>query len=215
MRRGLFLLCLLLIAAFALTYWVSRPSETINAQSNSNDKELIERDTAVPEDRLDRADAEAKAMMAAIKESVQKEFPNFKIINEYFGTGRSHAIGRRGEVHISMAWSKSKARMMLNIDLMFTEKEAAEWLRRGIDGIAMGDFLPPPVPLGEGAVLVKNVTYNKTVTEVGLHFVRSRAIVGAYYSNYKRSSNENEKELIRFVKTVEPLIKPKGNFDDL
>lgn len=215
MKTRIFFFCFLAIATAGLICWISRPSEVVDAQSRSDDKALNERDKSVPEDRLDRADSEARAIMAAVKSSIQKSFPGFQLTNEYFVTGRNQALGRRGQTAGSISWSKGDARMNLSLDFMFSEEEAHATLKRGLEGISMGEFFPSPIPLGDGAVLVKNVTYNTSTTQVGLHFTRSRAKVAAYFSNYKRSTSENEKELVRFVRTVEPLIKPKSNFDDL
>ncbi len=79
----------------------------------------------------------------------------------------------------------------------------------------MWEFYPAPEFAGERSVLVKNLQFNKVVTDVGLHFVKGRSTISSILRNHKRTAAENERDLIEFVKSVEPVINAKSTFEEL
>ena len=106
-----------------------------------------------------------------------------------------------------------KGKVFVVVRLGYDKKDIKQRLDRDMETLQIGDFIALP-NIGDEAILVKNVTANKTMTEVGMHFLKGRAQVDIYFTNGFQTTAKNEKELMEFVKLIEPLIIATPNFDD-
>ena len=79
----------------------------------------------------------------------------------------------------------------------------------------MGEGSSVPQLFGTDAVLIKNVHFNKSMTWVALHFRRGRLLVSADYNSGSRTNTENEKELLKIIEAIYPLLVAKETFDEL
>lgn len=177
-------------------------------------QKLLERDRGVAKEKIEKAFAEAKK----IQDDILRIMAEKKMAFTLNRTFASHLIydspGRRGATHNEMTWQKKKTRLSVNFQLEFNEEETRILFRKGLQSISMGDFFEIP-KLGDEAVLVKNVLFNKRMTGVGLHFVKGRAQVHVRLDDHERGTAKNEKELMEVVRLIEPLIIARPNFDDL
>ena len=103
----------------------------------------------------------------------------------------------------------------VSVTLLFNSEEAAKAFRFGTSRISMGEFYPAPDFLGKHSLLVKNVLYNKSMTNVGIHFAKGRLMVSTYLTNYKQTAAQNERDLIEFVRAIEPLLNAKLTFEEV
>jgi hypothetical protein len=207
------LLFALLVTGFCLWF---HNGEAARAQQTDLEKELRDHDKSVSDDKLERVRSEARSIQGAIISRVRERFPQYELESQYFSDPANQAIGRRGQTRFDSSWrSPDKTQIRLNITFAFDADEANRMHRKSADGIAMGEFFRAPDFVGTEGILVKNVQFNKKTTNVGLHFVKGRAIVMSYITNQSRATNKNEKELIEFVRAIAPLIIAKENFNDL
>ena len=126
---------------------------------------------------------------------------------------RPRPTERTGKTHNEISWEKNGTRISLDFQLGHNKEDTLASFRFGLETISLGEFFEAP-GIGDEAVLVKNVEFNKKMTNVGLHFVKGRAKVSVYLSNHQRSREENEKELMEIVRLIEPLIIARPDFND-
>lgn len=207
-----------IIGALSLFFlWQCLPfSESNITKAQTSDSEyqkLLERDKNVSTEKVERAFAEAKRIQDEILAAMAKEMPDFKFQNARAVHSKYDNPGRRGETHNEVSWQRRTTRLNLNFQLRFDKENALALSRRSIEATSMGEFFDVP-NLGDEATLVKNVVYNAQVTSVGLHFVKGRVSLSIYLQNFKRKTEKNEKELMKIVKLIEPLIIARPDFDD-
>lgn len=216
----------IMIVIFAVLLWLGssvffNKDEVSNAQTPDIEtqklieerQKRIERDKSIPKEKVEKAFAEAKNIIDEIKKIMAKKKPDFKVDNVYSAHLISVAEGRLGETLDDITWLNGKTKIGVQISLGFNNEEMLAGFSRRMDGISMGEFFAVP-NVGDKAVLVKNVQFNTKATDVGLHFVKGRAQVDIYVTNYKRNAEKNEKELMEILKLIEPLIVARPNFDD-
>ncbi|MGH9948642.1 MAG: hypothetical protein ACRD6X_15800 [Pyrinomonadaceae bacterium] len=216
-RIGIFCGILLGILTAGLYWWFSQ-TEFVRAQEqviDTESKNLSDRDKNVPKEKVERAYAEAQAIQDAILATIKKNKTNFRL----YRTSARHIKygsnpGRRGETRNEMSWRTENTKISVTIGLGLSKEEELSNFLPALDHISMGEFFEA-AGFGEKAILVKNVDFNRKVTQVSLHFVKARALVHIYVQNHQRSRAKNEKELMQVARLIEPLIVAKENFDDL
>ena len=176
---------------------------------------LLERDNGIPKEKVERAEQEALRMMEDVKKAVSERYPKLKFGSETFSDPASAGVGRKGQAGFYLSWRRRDAQYSIYVVFLFDPEEAKQWFRINTNSISMGEFYPAPEFAGETSVLVKNVHFNKSVTDVGFHFVKGRLKISTILRNHKRTAAENERDLIEFVKSVEPIINAKPTFEDL
>lgn len=174
---------------------------------------LLERDKNVPQEKIDKAFVEAQKIQDDILATIVKNKKDFKLLRTSAIHLKYDNPGQRGGTYNEVTWQKSRTRIFINFRLGFKAKEEVDSFRSGLEGISQGDFFEVP-KIGDDAILVKNVLFNTRSTNVGLHFVKGRAKVSIYVTNFGKKTKENEKVLMEFVKLIEPLIIARSNFDD-
>ncbi len=197
-------------------FLLPRENNIISAQSSDIERQkLLERDKNVPEERVERAFAEAKKIQEDIVAAVSSKYPKSQLQRSsarHLKYGNSP--GRRGVTRSEVAWQMNKTRIWMDVTLELNNESALKLSHNGLKGISMGEFFDAP-GIGDEATLVKNVVYNTRVSQVSIHFVKGRADVSVYLTNFQRKTAKNEKELMEIVRLIEPLIVAKPNFDDL
>jgi hypothetical protein len=217
MRAG-FLIRVGAIAVVASCFFGSRffLSEDLvsNAQSsNSEYRKLLERDKNVPKEKVEKAFAEAKKIQDDIVAAMAKLEPKFALGRTYARQLIYDIPGQRGSTSNEIIWQNDKTNLLLRFELGLNKEDTLRLFRRGLESIAMGDFIDVP-GIGEEATLVKNVTANTKMTSVGIHFVKGRAQMHIYLRNGLRSTAKNEKELMEIVRIIEPLVVARASFDE-
>ncbi|MBX3296509.1 MAG: hypothetical protein KF762_12450 [Acidobacteria bacterium] len=167
-----------------------------------------------PDEKIKKAFAEASNIEKQIMNLIAKHEKRFVLEN----VSTPHLIydltpGHPGRTYTSFAWRRNGTGLRIAVELEFNKEETVRSFRLGLEGISLGEFFEAP-GIGGEAVLVKNVEFNKKMTNVGLHFVKGRAMVSVYLSNHQRSREENEKELMEIVRLIEPLIIARPDFND-
>lgn len=216
MRFGL-LLAIGAISVFITCFFGAHflhESAISNAQSSTSDSaKLLDRDKNVSKGQVEKAFAEAKKIQDEIVTAVGKLKPKYVLKL----ARAEHLIydnpGRRGETRNEIGWKDGKTEILLNFQLGFDHADTLARFRTGLNTIAMGDFIDVS-GIGDEATLVKNVTANTQVTDVGIHFVKGRAQMSIYLSNGLRSTAKNEKELMEIVRIIEPLVVARASFDE-
>lgn len=211
---------MVLIAAMILLaaiYWPINDKAITNAQiADSEDQKRLDHDKSISEEKLERIRQEVRSIQNEIEKYVAKHCPKSKIVSRSFSDPANAGIGRRGQANFDLSWiTKSKSTIMIVQSFGFDHEDTITNLQRGFQGISMGEFYAAPEFVGKDSVLVKNLEFNRKNTNVGLHFVKGRVKVNTYITNFKRDTEQNEKELVEFVRAIEPLINAKPNIDDL
>jgi hypothetical protein len=185
-----------------------------NAQSsNSEYRKLLERDKNVPKEQVEKAFAEAKKIQDDIIAAMSKHKSKFDLKRSYARHLIYDIPGKLGSTSNEIVWQDGKTNLLLRFELGLNKEDTRMSYRRGLESIAMGDFIDAP-GIGDEATLVKNVTANTRMTSVGIHFVKGRAQMHIYLSNGLRSTAKNEKELMEIVKIIEPLVVARASFDE-
>lgn len=193
--------------------WFSK-TDVINAQaSDIEHQKSLERDKNVPKEKVDIAFAEAKKIQDDILAIIAENKPEFKFYRKFSSHLISNVPGRRGETRDEITWRTTKTQLSIEVHLGLKKEDQSSSFHRRLDSISMGEFFAVP-NIGDEAVLVKNVLFNTKTTEVGLHFIKGRADVAVYVTNYQRKTEKNEKELMDVVHLIEPLIIARPNFDE-
>lgn len=201
------------LSLFVYSTWFSK-NEVSKAQvSNDEYQKLLERDKSVPQEKINKAFAEAQKIQDDILDVIAKKKPEFILQRTFARHFRYDVPGRRGETYNEVTWHNNKTRLSIDYSLGFSKEEILPIFHRGLESISMGDFFKVS-DIGDEAILVKNVYANTKMTSVGLHFIKGRADVSIYLTNHKRKTEKNEKELMEIVRLIEPLIVARQNFDD-
>jgi hypothetical protein len=164
---------------------------------------------------LERLREEGKIMHDRIGKLVAEKYPKFKVSSSSFSDPAKAGIGRRGQYSFDSAWIHKQALYSISVTVLFDPEDASTTLRRSMKGISMGEFYPAPDVLGKSAVLVKNVNYNKSMTNVGLHFSKGRMVVSTYLNNHKKTTANNEKDLVDFVKQIEQVLNAASTLENV
>ena len=172
-------------------------------------------DKSVTKEKLTRVREEALSTRDAIKKSVDKQFPRLKFDSESFSDPGDAGLGRKGQSIFYLSWKRKQARYSLTVTFFFDPDEAGDLFHKSINSISMGEFFPAPGFLGKTSVLVKNVNYNRSMTNVGLHFTKGRLLISSHLTNHKKTAAQNEKILIEFMKVVEPMLTAKLTFEEV
>lgn len=184
-----------------------------NAQVANEDR-LVNPNKDTHQKRVEKAFAEAKKIQDDILEMMAKEKPKYKLINKRANHMKWGPDGPNGITSNEMTWQNGKQQeLFVVISLRLSREGLSEYFWKQLNFISMGDFFKVS-EIGDEAILVKNVHANTTLTDVGLHFIKGRAMVNTYYRNRKQSTEKNEKELRELVGLIEPLIVARDNFDD-
>ncbi len=193
--------------------WINQ-NDVINAQTSPEEhKKLVERDESISKDMVEKAYAEAKQISDSILAIIAQKKSNFRLHSKHASHLISGVPGRPGETRNDFTWRSSDTQLRLNVNLGTRKDEQIPLFRRRLEYISMGEFFEIQ-NIGDEAVLVKNVQFNKKMTNVGLHFVKGRVQVETYLTNHQRSTEKNQKELMEFVRLIEPLIIARPNIDD-
>lgn len=209
-------LILVAAACSSIALYFTKPDfgNTRAQTSDPNLQKKIERDNSVPQAKVQKAYGEAEFVLKSILSAVEKNLPKHSI--QRSDISASAGIGRKGQIRFEAAWSKSRrTEISMNATFVFDEREALEIFKTSTGLIAIGEFYRAPDFVGPNGILVKNVHFHKKDTGVGLHFVKGRVIVHTHLTDYKRKNDRNEKELIEFVRLIEPLIVARPTFDEL
>jgi hypothetical protein len=203
-----------LMVGFAFFLNGSRPIEAQTFDPEVERKK-DERDKTVTAEKLERVRAETVVIRDSILELMKKHFPKYELINSAISDPGNQGSGRRGQSTLEYEWKKGKSRLVLQIAFVFSPNEAQAFHLRRLNGIAMGEGSSAPQLFGTDAVLIKNVHFNKSMTWVALHFRRGRLLVSADYNSGSRTTTENEKELLKIIEAIYPLLVAKETFDEL
>jgi len=213
-KIGLISIFPFLLISLGIFYWFS-VAEGVSAQiDDAERKRRMDHDKSITDEKLERVRQESAGIQDAIAKLVANHLPKYKIQSRSFSDPATAGVGRKGQTGFDIVWKRNDSRVMITATFFFNPEEAAERHTIGTSHISMGDFFPAPEMFGKEAIIVKNVQFNKSVTDVGLHFVKGRMNISAYIKNDFRKNPVNEKELIEFVRTIEPLLVAKENFDD-
>lgn len=198
----------------ALVFGLSLQAVKGNAQIvDEKYQVLLDRNKRVPKEKVENAFAEAKAIQDSVLEIIAKKKSGF-VPDHMSSRHLQYDIpGLRGTTRNEMSWNNGNTILQVYVELEFNDSDAVKSLRHGMESISMGEFFLVR-SFGEEARLVKNVESNKGMTNVGLHFVKGRAVVSIYFTNHKRTASKNEKVLMEVARLVEPLIVARPNFDD-
>jgi hypothetical protein len=168
----------------------------------------------VTDDQLERAYAEADSIHRKIRAAIRNKKRNYKLESERHSHLTSgFNVENKGKTNNQVSWLNRNTSITLTIKLGHYHDETMYWYGFGLNGISMGEFFDVP-GIGEKAVLVKNVRFNRKVTTAGIHFVKGRAWVSLYVNNWRRSTEKNEKELMELVRIIEPLVIARADIRD-
>jgi len=198
---------------FVRSTWFGKTNVSNAQVSDIEYQKLLERDRNVPQKKVDKTFAEAKKIQDSILAIIAEKKPEFNLHRTSARHLKNDIPGRRGETRNEITWRTAKTQLSIYVNLGLKKEEELILFREGLDHISMGEFFSVP-NIGDEAVLVKNVLFNKRATNVGLHFIKGRAKVSIYVTNHQRKTAKNEKELMEVVRLIEPLIDARPNFDD-
>lgn len=216
MKKVFFISFALLVASGIWLFFVSdRGDRSVLAQTDEAEasRKRDEHDEKISQEKVDRAHLEARTIKEAVIKVIAKHKPKYEMTR----TSQIHELrqrpGRKGTTLNEFSWKNSKSKVFVVVALGYDATDVKKQLDRGMEMIQMGDFFALP-NVGDEAILVKNVTANKSMTDVGIHFLKGRAQVDIYFTNHFQTTAKNEKELMEFVKLIEPLIVARPKFDD-
>lgn len=217
MKKGLMIFGIIsVLVMIVVTVFHFRGGETAAQVANGSDRsELAMRDSKISDEKVERAAREARLLMDGVKKTVRERYPKLKLDSETFSDPASAGEGRKGQSGFYLSWRRKDALYSIYVVFLFTPDEAAQRLRHGTDRISIGEFFPGPEFAGENSILVKNVQFNKSITNVGLHFVKGRLKISTILRNHKRTSDQNERDLLEFIKSIEPHLNAKLTFEEI
>jgi hypothetical protein len=199
--------------------WVSFSWNSVEETSaqvvDSEEQKKLEWDKSVTQEKFELLRQENRAVQDEIKKAVASNYPRLRVRSAYSNDPANAAIGMKGQSSFDISWGNRSAIYSIAVTFVFTSDEAVRLHEFGVSRISLGEFFPAPEFLGKPSVLVKNVKYNKAMTEVGIHFVKGRLVVSGYLKNHKQTALENEKDLIEFIRKVYPAINAKQTFEEV
>ena len=216
MKKVFFISLAILVVSGSWFYFISdHEMQSVLAQKDEAEaaKKRDEHDKNIPQEKVDRAHLEAGKIMDSIIEVIAKQKSNYQLTRTSQRHKHYDSPGQRGVTLTEFSWKKSNSKASAVITLNYDKNDAKRQFDQGMEMIQMGEFFSQP-NVGDEAILVKNVTANKGMTEVGMHFLKGRAQVDIYFTNHYQTTAKNEKELMEFVRLIEPLIIARPNFDD-
>lgn len=196
--------------------WLSN-SRPVEAQViiSEDQKQKEARDRSIPSDKLDRIRKETAAVHAAILSLMADKYKKFDLKQDHVSDPENHGIGRRGETSIRFNWKRGDTQLGMQISFTFNPEEAEKLHLMKLNGIAMGEGFQAPELFGKDSVIIKNVNFNKSMTWVAHHFRKGRLLVSSNLQNAFRSNIENERELLKIMEAIYPLLIAKEDFDDV
>jgi hypothetical protein len=199
-----------------LLYGFSSPGLVV-AQTNSPEveRQREERDKTVSAEKLIRLRREAETVQNEISALMKKSFPTYAVKSSRTYGPEGQGNGRKGQISLRFSWTKKGTEVGLYLTFVFSPTEAEEFHLKKLNGVAMGEGFRAPELFGKDASLVKNVQFNKTMTCVALHFRKGRLMVSANIVNDFRPNSENEKELLKIMEAIYPVLIAKENFEEV
>jgi hypothetical protein len=198
---------------FVLFGWFGQSSIS-NAQTTETDEQQkLNRDKSIPKEKVEKAFEEAKEIKESIVAVIENKKPKFKLSASYADHLMYNLPGERGITQNELTFLALNTNLFITVNLGLKKESALVSFKNGLKSITMANVYEIS-DIGDEASLVKFTTQNKINTQVGLHFIKGRAIVYLCLSNQKRTTKQNEKELMEIVSLVEPLIIARDNFDD-
>jgi hypothetical protein len=186
----------------------------INAQTTETEyQKKINRDKSIPKEKVEKAFEEAKKIKESILAVIEKKKPKFKLSTSFADHLMYNLPGERGSTQNELKFLASNASLFVSFRLGLKKETASVYFHDGLKSITMANVYKISA-IGDEASIVKYTTFNKINTQVGLHFIKGRAGVFLNLSNQKRTTKQNEKELMEIVRLIEPLIIARDNFDD-
>jgi hypothetical protein len=207
-----------IIVAITIVFFIAvlfNKNEISNAQTTDEEyNKLLERDKNVPQEKVNKAFEEARKIKESLIKVIAEKKPKFMLVHDREKYIISHVPGKKGLAGNELAWREGKkTEISYSLVLDFDKEEVKKSFDFGLNSISIGDFYKIS-GIGDEAILAKNVTANTKMTGVNMHFIKGRAEVHISLINHKRSTEKNEKELMEFVKLIEPLIIARDSFDD-
>ncbi len=193
-------------------------SQVASAQKTKDpevDRQKREWDKGVTEEKLQRVRIETEIVRQSMVERVKDKFSKYGEPSSRTYDPAGAAIGRRGQSGFKLDWKRGDTFWGMHVTFFFSKEEAEKMHLKQTEWIAMGERFRPPEIFGTDAVLVKNVTYNKSMTWVALHFRKGRLNISCNMQNSFKSNIENENELLKIMNEIYPLLIAKENFDDV
>lgn len=216
MKKVIATLLALFFCCAGLFLYSRGPVENTAAQVvDPDEQKKLEWDKSVTEEKMERLRRESQELKEAIKKVIATNYRKSTIRSEFLGDPANAAVGRKGRTSCEVNWKQGVAEYSIRITLLFDSSAAVNSHQRSVSGIALPEFYPAPDFLGKPAVLTKNLVYNKAMTSVGVHFVKGRLSVSAYLRNHKQTANQNEKDLIEFVRVIYPVLNAKVTFEEV
>ena len=172
-------------------------------------------DKSVTEEKLERLRKESRELQESIKQAVATNYPKLKIKGSYFSDPANSGLGRKGQSEFSASWEQKHVEYSIAVTLTFSPEEAVKFHTMNVDAYQLPEVYPAPEFLGKPAALFKNLVYNKTMTSVSISFVRGRLKIHTQHRNHRQTANQNEKDIIEFVRVIEPVLKAKLNFEEV
>jgi hypothetical protein len=186
----------------------------INAQTTETDEQQkLDRDKSIPKEKVEKAFEEAKKIKESIVAVIEKKKPKFKLSASYADHLMYNLPGERGITQNELTFLALNTNLFITVNLGLKKENALVSFHDGLKSITVANVYEIS-NIGDEASLVKFTTFNKINTQVSLRFIKGRARVSLYLSNQKRTTKQNEKELMEIVSLVEPLIIARDNFDD-
>lgn len=179
------------------------------------ERQKDERDKTIPAEKLDRVRAEVGLVRDSISSLIKTQFPKYELVSLSIADPANQGSGRRGQSSLEWEWKKGKSRFGLQVTLVFSPQEAETFLIKRLKGVAMGEGTLAPESFGKDALLIKNVRFNETQTWVVLQCRKGRFLIDANYSNAFQASTENEKELLKLMEVIYPLLVAKETFEEV
>jgi hypothetical protein len=215
MKKNYVISTIILVFGLLLMIGLFNKNEVSNAQTTDEEyNKLLERDKNVPQEKVNKAFEEARKIKESLIKVIAEKKPKFMLVHDREKYIISHVPGQKGLAGNELTWREGKkTEVSFSIVLDFNKVEVKKSFDIGLSSISIGDFYKLS-GIGDEAILAKNFTANTKMTGVNMHFIKGRAEVHISLTNHKRSTEKNEKELMEFVKLIEPLIIARDNFDD-
>lgn len=214
MRKIVIGFSVLLTGFVSLYFLMDCQAQIVLAKTDENEavRKWEEHDKRIPQEKVERALGEANKIKEDILQTIAKQKSKYRLT--YFSRPLNyHTPGQKGVTRTELGWKQSSNDLYMVVTLDYDKEDVKQKFDRGMKMIQMGDFFALP-KIGDEAILVKNVTANKRMTDVGIHFLKGRAQVDIYFTNHFQTTAKNEKELMEFVKLIEPLIIARPSFYD-
>jgi hypothetical protein len=207
------------VLCFAIVYWIDRDTIGLAQVNEPYNKhipldDVVITDASLSDEMIIRAHSEADRIQVDIVTAVKASKPKLTLVRSNMPVPRvNYAKENLGRTLNEISWQHNNTRISMDLQLGHNEADTRTRFQSGLDGISMGEFFNVP-GIGYTAVLVKNVDFNKAVSNVSLHFVKGRAKVSVYVRNFGRSTEKNEKELMELVRIIEPLVIARADIRD-